>query len=90
MECWNILRDVPTFDKWLYIPAQWQYSPFVLAVVAVTNRGDIDNLAGSVLDALNGMVWQDDKQVTHLVVRVVRGRKPAEAGLTAGIWEIEE
>ena len=63
---------------------------FFLAVEVVTNRGDADNLAGSVLDALNGLVWKDDKQVTHLVARVVRGRKPGEAGLTAGIWEIEE
>jgi crossover junction endodeoxyribonuclease RusA len=29
-------------------------------------RGDVDNLAKTVLDALNEIVWADDKQVVHL------------------------
>ena len=37
---------------------------------SVTSRryGDIDNLAKAVLDALNGVCWQDDAQVTELHV----------------------
>ena len=32
-------------------------------------RGDIDNYAKTILDALNGVAWVDDKQITHLTVR---------------------
>jgi Holliday junction resolvase RusA-like endonuclease len=28
--------------------------------------GDIDNYAKTVLDALNGVIWQDDKQIKRL------------------------
>jgi Holliday junction resolvase RusA-like endonuclease len=33
-----------------------------------TPRADLDNCAKSVLDALNGVAWEDDSQVTRLVV----------------------
>jgi len=35
---------------------------------SVTSRryGDIDNLAKAVLDALNGICWQDDSQISEL------------------------
>lgn len=32
-------------------------------------RGDLDNYAKTVLDALNGVAWEDDKQVTQIVMR---------------------
>ncbi len=37
---------------------------------SVTSRryGDIDNLAKAILDGLNGVMWQDDSQITHLQV----------------------
>lgn len=31
-------------------------------------RGDIDNYAKTILDALNGVAWIDDKQITRLSV----------------------
>lgn len=31
-------------------------------------RGDIDNYAKTILDALNGLAWNDDRQVAHLSV----------------------
>jgi len=31
-------------------------------------RGDIDNYAKTILDALNGVAWVDDKQIERLVV----------------------
>jgi len=34
-----------------------------------TSRGDVDNLAGGVMDAMTGMVWTDDSQVVDLFVR---------------------
>lgn len=38
-----------------------------------TKRPDIDNLAKLVLDAGNGVLWEDDSQVCHLDVRKVYG-----------------
>jgi len=31
-------------------------------------RGDADNLAGGIMDALNGIAWTDDRQIRRLVV----------------------
>jgi len=33
---------------------------------------DVDNLAKTTLDALNGIIWQDDKQIEELHARVFR------------------
>lgn len=51
-------------------------------VVAMTirffgSRGDIDNLAKSILDGLNAIAYNDDKQVEELHVFVDRRGKPA-------------
>ena len=37
---------------------------------SVTSKryGDIDNLAKSILDGLTGVLWQDDKQISKLLV----------------------
>jgi len=32
-------------------------------------RGDVDNYVKAILDALNGVAWQDDKQIIELTVR---------------------
>lgn len=32
-------------------------------------RGDLDNYAKAITDALNGVAYTDDKQITHLLVR---------------------
>ena len=32
-------------------------------------KGDIDNYSKTVLDALNGVAWVDDRQITHLNVK---------------------
>ena len=37
---------------------------------------DIDNLAKSCLDALNGIAFEDDRQVVELVARKASGRSP--------------
>ena len=36
--------------------------------VGYTQKPDCDNIAKAVLDALNGVVWKDDKQVVGLLV----------------------
>ena len=37
------------------------------------SRNDVDKLARSVLDALTGVAWQDDQQVTRLAVTKAYG-----------------
>lgn len=41
-----------------------------------TKKVDADNLAKIVLDALNGVAYEDDKQVTKLTVTKVYGNDP--------------
>ena len=37
-----------------------------VSIVFHTNRGDLDNLAKVILDAGNGIAWDDDRQVVEL------------------------
>jgi Holliday junction resolvase RusA-like endonuclease len=40
---------------------------------------DIDNLIKAILDGLNGIAWQDDKQVVRVIAeRIVAGSKESE------------
>lgn len=41
-----------------------------------TKKVDADNLAKIVLDALNGVAYEDDKQITKLTVTKVYGKDP--------------
>lgn len=38
-------------------------------LIRPTSRPDLDNIAKGVSDALNEVVWKDDKQITDLVIR---------------------
>lgn len=46
------------------------------AAVWHTRRPDADNLAKTVLDALNGLAYKDDGQVSRLVIEKVYGQEP--------------
>jgi Holliday junction resolvase RusA-like endonuclease len=48
---------VVTYEVWLYR----------------RDGGDADNLVGTLLDAGNGLLWRDDRQVTGLHVKRYRG-----------------
>jgi len=50
-----------------------------------TKKIDCDNLAKIVLDALNGLAYDDDKQVCELEVRKIYGETPMVA---VSIWEV--
>lgn len=39
------------------------------------NTGDADNLAKGIMDALKGIAWIDDSQVTHLIVKKRYGKE---------------
>ena len=48
----------------------------VRGVIKPTVKPDCDNVAKTVLDALNGMAYTDDSQVVALIVRKVYGENP--------------
>lgn len=62
------------------IPKSWSNSKHLKAVsgeiVPVTRNGDLDNIAKSILDALNGCVYEDDCQVTRLYISKRYGADP--------------
>lgn len=53
-----------------------------IGMVAVGGGADIDNILKLVLDALNGVAWEDDRQVAH----VNAWKLPSGCGLPAGTW----
>lgn len=50
-------------------------------------KPDIDNLAKSVLDALNGTIWKDDSQVVVLEVHKMYSKQP---GFTLEFMELDK
>jgi Holliday junction resolvase RusA-like endonuclease len=52
-----------------------------------SRRADADNLAKGVLDALNGIAWEDDSQVQRLVVEKRIDRANPRAEVTIEILE---
>jgi len=43
-------------------------------ITAIVGK-DIDNILKAILDSLNGIVYEDDKQITELAVRKIRKSK---------------
>lgn len=52
--------------------------------VPKTTKPDIDNLTKAILDALNGIVWKDDAQVTQINIQKVWSAKDQ---IEVEIWE---
>jgi len=40
------------------------------------NKGDVDNFGKTILDALNGIAYRDDKQIAHLEIKRRYARNP--------------
>lgn len=56
---------------WVEIPAswpQWKRQAAERGEIAATTQLDGDNVAKSIMDALNGVIYKDDRQVTSLQV----------------------
>lgn len=53
-------------------------------------KADLDNLSKAVLDALNGIVWEDDKQVYKLTLAKLRAPTTAQAGVHIQAWRYED
>lgn len=52
-----------------------------------TKKPDVDNIIKIILDALNGLAWADDAQITHVECRKRYGDQP---GVRVLIWTDEE
>ena len=56
-------------EAYMPIPASWsrgrEYEA-ALQIIEPTSRPDLTNIAKAVEDALNGVVWKDDSQITEL------------------------
>jgi Holliday junction resolvase RusA-like endonuclease len=61
------------------IPASWSGAKQERAVdgrIMPTTKPDIDNIEKSIFDALNGICWRDDVQVTDVMKIKRYGRQP--------------
>lgn len=58
-----------------------------IVCVASQRRPDLDNAAKSILDGLNGVAWEDDRQVAELHVYVRRGRPER---VEVEVWRLDE
>ena len=53
-------------------------------------RGDIDNLAKSVLDGLQGVAYKNDSQVYILFVQKIRVNYENDEGVEINIWDLKK
>lgn len=71
-------------------PANWpqngKYSVKVEAYFKDARRRDIDNVAKSVLDGLNGILWADDNQVAELNATKTIDRDNPRTVVTVEVW----
>ena len=62
------------------VPKSWSKKKRAQAesgeIVPLSRNGDVDNIAKSILDALNGFAYEDDCQVTTLIVTKQYGVRP--------------
>ena len=62
------------------IPKSWSKKKRAQAesgeIVPLSRNGDVDNIAKSILDALNGFAYEDDCQVTTLIITKQYGANP--------------
>ena len=71
------------------IPRSWSKKKRTQAesgeIVPLSRNGDVDNIAKSILDALNGFAYEDDCQVIKLMISKKYGAQPcAEVWLEEG------
>ena len=74
--CIHIIQAIP--KSW---PKKKQRMAEAGEIFPLSRNGDIDNIAKSILDALNGFAYEDDCQVTTLMITKQYGVKPC-----AEVW----
>jgi Holliday junction resolvase RusA-like endonuclease len=78
------------FDVALPVPASWSKKKRAAALagdVRPTSKPDLSNLAKSVEDGMNKIVYRDDSQITELTIRKRYSEKP---GLLVRITTLDE
>lgn len=68
-----------TMNVQVGVPRSWSKKKTAAALageVRPTTKPDLDNVIKAIMDALNGVVWQDDKQVVGLSVTKYYSEKP--------------
>jgi len=68
-----------TVTAMLPIPVSWsrrKREDAATGALRPTGKPDGDNLAKSICDAANGLLWADDGQIVHLTVSKVYSDKP--------------
>lgn len=79
-------RNFNPLENEVYIKIDVEYAPpkslskkkrqvLIDRKVGYTHKPDCDNIAKAILDALNGVVWKDDKQVVGLLVMKCYGEE---------------
>lgn len=53
-----------------------------------TGKGDIDNCIKAILDALNKIAYDDDKQVAYLLSHKTWAEENQESGIMIDFWEL--
>jgi Holliday junction resolvase RusA-like endonuclease len=71
-------------EAWFATPASWSKRKR-LETVLHTSKPDADNIGKLVGDALNGLAWRDDSQVSDLIVRK-RYTDNGSACLKVSVW----
>ena len=64
--------------------------PWAISVKARLGRGDADNVLGSIMDALNGILWKDDAQVLQASVMLERVGPKQPRGVDMECWTLGE
>lgn len=75
-----------TIDVYVAVPASWSQKKREAALAGdllPLGKPDVDNIAKLQMDALKGLLWRDDTQVTDLTVRKRYGKEP---GAWFGFW----
>lgn len=73
-----LVRDTLVDNGWRKAARFDGYDVAILLTVDnISRRIDADNVAKALLDALTGLVWQDDRQIRRLVVEKEVGSGPA-------------
>ena len=76
------------------LKAGWGWLPddttWGISIKARLGRGDADNVLGSVMDALQSILWADDAQVLQASVALERVTTKQERGVDVQAWVLEE
>ena len=73
-----------TVDAYLPVPKSFSRMKKAMALsgeMRPTTKPDADNLGKNILDCMNGLVWEDDRQIVGLMIRKFYSANPR--------WEVE-